>query len=420
MFPKIGFFLPLIYTVKESRMKERLFMSFKRIFVIVMDSVGIGALPDADRFGDVGTNTFLHTAQRCGGLHLPFLESLGLADLDAIPGVKPVKHPHSYVTTMREVSAGKDTMTGHWELMGLETKKPFQTFTETGFPASLIEELKAKSGHDFIGNVAASGTEIIAQLGEEHLRTKKLIVYTSADSVLQIAAHEGVIPLKELYRVCEVARAICMQPAYLLGRIIARPFIGNDAKSFKRTPNRHDYALSPDLPTAMDVLHQAGLTTSCIGKIHDIFNGQGVNRSQKTISNHDGMLKTVAETNLDFKGMVFVNLVEFDSEYGHRRDPLGYGKALEAFDVQLGQLLPKITKDDCLMITADHGNDPTHTGTDHTRERVPLFMYSPRFTNGQALLERSTFADLSATILKNFHLPKPQHQLGTPIDEILI
>lgn len=394
-------------------------MKFKRIFVIVMDSVGMGALPDADRFGDVGTHTFLHTAQRCGGLKIPFLESLGLADLSPIPGVKKVKHPQSYLTTMREVSAGKDTMTGHWELMGLETKKPFKTFTDTGFPKALIEELTQKTGHQFIGNVAASGTEIIKQLGEEHMRTKKVILYTSADSVLQLAAHEEVIPLKELYRICEVAREICMKPEYLLGRIIARPFIGANANTFKRTSNRHDYALSPGLDTALDVLNDAGLTTSCIGKINDIFNGQGVNRTQKTTSNQDGMEKTIAETHQNFEGLAFINLVEFDSEFGHRRDPLGYGKAIEQFDQQLGKLLPLIKKDDLLVITADHGNDPTHTGTDHTRERVPLIMFNPKFKQGTYLEERSTFADLSSTILKNFDLKQPKHQIGKPILEIL-
>jgi len=394
-------------------------MKFKRIFVIVMDSVGMGALPDADRFGDVGAHTFLHTAQRCGGLKIPFLESLGLADLSPIPGIKKVKHPQSYITTMREVSAGKDTMTGHWELMGLETKKPFKTFTDNGFPKALIEELTQKTGHQFIGNVAASGTEIIKQLGEEHLRTKKVILYTSADSVLQLAAHEEVIPLKELYQICEVAREICMKPEYLLGRIIARPFIGANANTFKRTSNRHDYALSPSIDTALDVLNDAGLTTSCIGKINDIFNGQGVNRTQKTISNQDGMEKTIAETHRNFEGLVFINLVEFDSEFGHRRDPLGYGKAIEQFDQQLGKLLPLMKIDDLLVITADHGNDPTHTGSDHTRERVPLIMFSPRFKQGTYLEERSTFADLSSTILKNFDLKQPKHQIGEPILEIL-
>lgn len=419
MYRKKESSLPLIYTPKESKINLGKKMKFKRIFVIVMDSVGIGALPDADRFGDVGTNTFLHTAQRCGGLKIPYLESLGLADLSPIPGVKKVNHPQSFITTMREVSAGKDTMTGHWELMGLETKKPFKTFTDTGFPKALIEELAQKSGHQFIGNVSASGTEIIKQLGEEHLKTKKIILYTSADSVLQLAAHEAVIPLEELYRVCEIAREICMKPEYLLGRIIARPFVGDDANHFKRTSNRHDYALSPGVATALDVLNQSGFTTSCIGKINDIFNGQGVNRTQKTISNVDGMEKTIAETKISFQGLAFINLVEFDSEFGHRRDPLGYGKAIEQFDQQLGKLLPLIQKDDLLVITADHGNDPTHTGTDHTRERVPLIMYSPQFHQGRHLVERSTFADLSSTILKNFNLQQPKHHLGMPINEIL-
>jgi phosphopentomutase len=394
-------------------------MKFQRIFVIVMDSVGIGALPDAHLFGDVGANTLVHTAQACGGLRLPYLTKLGLGKLDTIPGVAAVDHPQSYITTLREVSSGKDTMTGHWELMGIETKKPFKTFTDTGFPPALIEALKAQSGHDFIGNVAASGTEIIAQLGEEHMRTKKIILYTSADSVLQLAAHEAVIPLAELYRVCEIARAICMQPEYLLGRIIARPFVGDQASNFKRTPNRHDYALSPGVDTALDVLSQAGYATSSIGKIFDIFNGQGIVRSQKTISNTDGMMKTIAEIKQQYQGLVFVNLVEFDSEYGHRRDPKGYGRALEQFDQELGQLLPKITKDDLLMITADHGNDPTHHGTDHTRERVPLIMYNPKFTQGFQIPERASFADVASTILKNFNLKQPKHHIGKPILEIL-
>jgi phosphopentomutase len=256
-------------------------------------------------------------------------------------------------------------------------------------------------------------------MGEEHMRTKKIILYTSADSVLQLAAHEAIVPVKELYRVCEIAREICMKPEYLLGRVIARPFMGTSASTFKRTTNRHDYALSPGVDTTLDVLNKAGLTTSCIGKINDIFNSQGVNRTQKTISNLDGMNLTNLETNRSFEGLVFVNLVEFDSEFGHRRDPIGYGKALEEFDVELGKLLPMLTKDDLLMITADHGNDPTHTGTDHTRERVPLFMVSPRFTQGRALPERATFADLSSTILKNFKLNQPSHHLGSPILEVL-
>lgn len=393
-------------------------MAFNRIFLIVMDSVGIGAQHDAAAFGDVGTNTLLHTAQACGGLTIPTLNQLGIADLEAIPGTHRVHHPMSYVTTLLEKSAGKDTMTGHWEIMGLETVKPFKTFTETGFPSSLIEELSKQSGHQFIGNIAASGTEIIAQMGEEHMRTKAIILYTSADSVLQLAAHEDVIPVKELYRVCEIARDLCMKPEYLLGRVIARPFIGRDATSFKRTPNRHDYALSPGVDTAMDVLMRHGYETRCIGKISDIFNQQGVSYSQKTISNSDGMEKTMLETKVTFKGLCFVNLVEFDSEYGHRRDPLGYGKALEQFDRELAKLLPELKDDDLLIITADHGNDPTHTGSDHTREKVPAIFFSPRFKDGVPLPERSSFADLAATILLNFAINQPSHHIGKPIFEL--
>jgi phosphopentomutase len=394
-------------------------VKFKRIFLIVMDSVGIGALDDADRFGDAGTNTFLHVSQHKGGLNIPTLNRLGIADLAPIVGTNKVMHPQSFVTTLKEISAGKDTMTGHWELMGLETKKPFQTFTDTGFPKALLDELTRKTGHQFIGNIAASGTEIIAQLGEEHMRTKALIVYTSADSVLQIAAHEAIIPLAELYRVCEVARDICMRPEYLLGRIIARPFMGDKPTNFKRTSNRHDYALAPGVDTAMDVLKGSQYATRCIGKIADIFNGQGVSDSIKTVSNSDGMKKTMETTKIDFTGLCFINLVDFDSEFGHRRNPIGYGNAIELFDQELATLLPSIKHDDLLMITADHGNDPTHTGTDHTRERVPLILYSPRFVTGRHLPERETFADVASTILKNFNLKQPTHLRGLPIQEIL-
>lgn len=394
-------------------------MLFKRIFLIVMDSVGIGAQHDAKAFGDAGTNTFLHTAQACGSLHIPTLNQLGLGDLEAIPGTSSVLHPQSFVTTLIEKSAGKDTMTGHWEIMGLEIKEPFQTFTETGFPQALIDELSLKSGHRFVGNIAASGTQIIEDLGEHHLLTGEIILYTSADSVLQLAAHESVVPIQELYRVCEIAREICMRPEYLLGRIIARPFLGESKTTFKRTPNRHDYALSPGVETTLDQLKNNGYETSCIGKISDIFNQQGVSRSQKTVSNSDGMVKTLQEAERSFSGLCFVNLVEFDSEYGHRRNPKGYGNAIEVFDTELAMLLPKLNHDDLLIITADHGNDPTHTGTDHTREKVPGIFYSPSFHQGRHLQERLTFADLGATILANFNLERPSHHIGKPILELL-
>ena len=394
-------------------------MKYKRIFVIVMDSAGIGAMKDADKFGDAGTNTWVHTSERCGGLDIPTINALGIGDLGKIVGSSVVSHPHAYSLILNEASNGKDTMTGHWEMMGILTTKPFKTFTDTGFPKELIDELEEKAGRKIIGNIAASGTEIIKQLGEEQMKTGALIVYTSADSVLQIAAHESIIPLSELYRDCEIARDICMRPEYLLGRIIARPYVGDNKDNFKRTSNRHDYALSPTGTTAMNILKDAGYEVSCVGKINDIFNGAGVTRTQRTISNNDGMDKTIEEAKKDYKGLCFVNLVEFDSEYGHRRNPIGYGKAIEDFDKKLKVLLETINDDDLVMITADHGNDPTHTGTDHTREHVPLLCYSKSIVDGKQLNERNTFADIGATILENFGLKKASNMIGEPIEELL-
>ena len=394
-------------------------MKYKRIFVIVMDSAGIGAMKDADKFGDAGTNTWVHTSERCGGLDIPTINALGIGDLGKVVGSSVVSHPHAYSLILNEASNGKDTMTGHWEMMGILTTKPFKTFTDTGFPKELIDELEEKTGRKIIGNIAASGTEIIKQLGEEQMKTGALIVYTSADSVLQIAAHESIIPLSELYRDCEIARDICMRPEYLLGRIIARPYVGDNKDNFKRTSNRHDYALSPTGTTAMNILKDAGYEVSCVGKINDIFNGAGVTRTQRTISNNDGMDKTIEEAKKDYKGLCFVNLVEFDSEYGHRRNPIGYGKAIEDFDKKLKVLLDTINDDDLVMITADHGNDPTHTGTDHTREHVPLLCYSKSIVDGKLLNERNTFADIGATILENFGLKKASNMIGEPIEELL-
>ena len=393
---------------------------FKRIFVIVTDSVGIGEMPDAEKFGDKGTNTFVHTAEKCGGLNVPNMNSLGLGDLAPILGTSKVKHPQSYCMRLREASNGKDTMTGHWEMMGIYTTKPFITFTDTGFPKELIDELEEKTGHKVIGNKAASGTEILVELGEEQKRDNSLIVYTSADSVLQIAAHEETTGVQELYRCCEIAREICLRPEYYVGRVIARPFVGDNKTNFKRTPNRHDLAVSPSGITTMDVLKENGYMTSCIGKIGDIFNQVGVTKTQKTVSNIDGMNKTIEECkNHDFEGLCYINLVEFDSEYGHRRNPLGYGKCLEEFDVKLGELIKVCKDDDLIMVTADHGNDPTHTGTDHTREKVPLLCFSKSFKNGRYLEERDTFADIGATILENFGLKKAPNQIGKPIEELL-
>ncbi|NCA97417.1 MAG: phosphopentomutase [Bacteroidia bacterium] len=392
---------------------------YKRLFVIVIDSVGIGEMPDAANFGDKGANTFVHTAQAVGGLKVPVMNALGLGDLAPIMGTSKVAHPNAYALRLRETSAGKDTMTGHWEMMGINTTKPFQTFTDTGFPQSLIDELAEKTGHKIIGNKAASGTEILVELGEQQMRENSLIVYTSADSVLQIAAHEDVTGVKELYRCCDIAREICMKPEYFVGRIIARPFVGTNKTNFKRTPNRHDLAVSPTGTTTLDILKDHGLMVSSIGKINDIFNTMGVVKAQKTVSNIDGMEKTIDEAkNHDFTGLCYVNLVEFDSEYGHRRNPQGYAKALEEFDVKLGELLKVLKDDDLVMVTADHGNDPIHHGTDHTREKVPLLIYSKSIKKGRYLDERSSFAVIGATILKNFNLKKTANQIGEPIMEV--
>lgn len=400
---------------------------YKRIFVIVADSAGIGYEPDADKFfngdsNDVGSNTFVHIAEKMpNGLNIPNMNMIGIGDLADIKGTSVVNHPHSYVARAREMSNGKDTMTGHWEMMGINTQVPFKTFTDTGFPKELIDLLEKKTGHKVIGNKSASGTEILKELGEEQMRDNSLIVYTSSDSVLQIAAHEEVTGVEELYRCCEIAREICMKPEWMVGRIIARPFIGKDKDSFKRTSNRHDLALKPTLPTVMNVLQENGFMTNCVGKIGDIFDGYGVVKTQKTISNEDGMDKTIKElTDVDFTGLCFVNLVEFDSEYGHRRNPIGYGECLERFDKRVGEFIAKMHEDDLLIITADHGNDPTWPGTDHTREKIPLLMYSPSIKNGRYLEERESFGDIGATVLANFNLQKPSNLVGKPIQELLV
>jgi phosphopentomutase len=407
----------LHYNENKKKVKT---MKFKRVFLIVMDSVGIGAEPDAEKFGDAGSNTWVHTADRCHGLHVPNINSLGIADLAAIEGTSKVAHPHSFMQSLRERSNGKDTLTGHWEMMGILTPNPLVTFTDTGFPKELIDELSARTGRKIIGNYAESGTVILQKLGEQQMKEGSLIVYTSADSVLQIAAHIDVVPLEELYRDCEIAREITMRPEWRVGRVIARPFKGTDKDHFIRTPDRRDYALSPAGTTALDVLKDAKKDVIAIGKIHDIFNGIGVTESIHTISNADGMEKTTAiAKDRDFDGICFVNLVEFDSLFGHRRDPFGYGKAIEDFDKDLGRLLPLLTDEDVLMITADHGNDPTWTGTDHTRERVPLMTYSSAYTHGRKLEERDTFGCIGKTILANFGLTPTPNQIGEIIPELL-
>lgn len=380
---------------------------YKRVFLIVMDSVGIGEAPDAADFNDIGANTLGHIAEQMNGLHMPHMAQLGLGLIGDIRGVEKTEHPLAYYGKMQEASNGKDTMTGHWEIMGLYIEKPFKVFPE-GFPDELLQELEKRSGRKIIGNKPASGTAILDELGKEHMETGALIVYTSADSVLQIAAHEDIVPLKELYEICETARELTLDPKYMVGRIIARPFVGEPG-SFKRTPNRHDYALKPFGRTVMNELKDSGLDVISIGKISDIYDGEGITSSRRTVSNMDGMDKVIETLDEDFTGISFANLVDFDALYGHRRDPLGYGKALEEFDARLPEVFEKMKEDDCLIITADHGNDPIHHGTDHTREFVPLLVYSKKHKQAERLPLADTFADIGATIADNFKTEKPKY-----------
>ena len=380
---------------------------FKRIFVIVADSLGCGTAPRSAEFGDEGANTIAHIAEHEGGIKLPVMEALGYGNITDILGVKRVDNPRGYYGKMDEASNGKDTMTGHWEMMGILTENPFKTFTDNGFPKELIDELEEKTGHKVIGNYAASGTEILKELGEEHIKTGAMIVYTSADSVLQIACHEEHFGLDELYRCCEIAREICMKPEWMVGRIIARPFLGETKDTFKRTTNRHDYALSPTSRTTLDELKDKGYSVVSIGKIKDIFNGCGITEAYKNLSNHNGMEHAFSVAKQDFTGLVFSNLVDFDALYGHRRDPKGYHDAIEEFDADLKTLMDLLNDDDLLMVTADHGNDPTWSGTDHTREYVPILVWGKKLKGGN-LGTRLSFADIGATIAENFNVKAPE------------
>ncbi|MEL3960694.1 phosphopentomutase [Lysinibacillus endophyticus] len=379
---------------------------FKKIHVVVMDSVGIGEAPDAANFGDEGSDTLGHIAEKMNGLTMPNMESLGLSNIRELKGIAKAEQPKAFYGMMQEASVGKDTMTGHWEIMGLNIDKPFKVYPE-GFPQELIQKLEEKIGRKVIGNKPASGTAIIDELGKEHMETGAIIVYTSADPVLQIAAHEEIVPLDELYKICEIARELTLDPEFLVGRVIARPFIGTPG-NFTRTSNRHDYALKPFGRTTMNELKDAGLDVIAIGKISDIFNGEGITDAVRTKNNDDGMDKFAEVVKRDFHGISFLNLVDFDANFGHRRDPIGYGEALEEFDRRLPEVLTALNEDDLLIITADHGNDPTFPGTDHTREFVPLIVYSPRFEQGTELPLRKTFADIAATIAENFNVAAPQ------------
>ena len=398
------------------------FKRFKRIFLIVADSAGIGEEPDAALFNDCGSNTWAHAAESVGGLSVPNMEAMGIGELDDILGVRSISdHPHSYSLACRETSKGKDTMTGHWEMMGINTVKPFQTFTDTGFPKELMDELEKETGHKLLGNKASSGTVILDELGEQQIKENALIVYTSADSVLQIAANEDHMPLEEIYRCCEIARALTMRPEWFVGRVIARPYVGERKGEFKRVgAHRHDYTVSPSGITALDILKENGYMVSAVGKINDIFNGAGISKTIHTASNEEGMDEAIRQLKEeDWTGLCFVNLVEFDSEYGHRRNPVGYARCLEALDKRVGEFVRSMKDDDLLLITADHGNDPTFHGTDHTREKVPLLCYSPSFGNGRKLEEQESFAVMGDTILSNFFLKKDDSMIGATINELL-
>ena len=393
---------------------------YKRIFTIVIDSLGAGAMPDAAEYGDAGTDTLGHISESVDSLVIPNLQKLGMANLHPLKQVEAVAKPLAYYGKLREASTGKDTMTGHWEMMGLHITKPFKTFTDTGFPPELIAELEKRTGHKVIGNKAASGTAILDELAEEEIATGHMIVYTSADSVLQICGNEETFGLEELYRCCEIAREITMKDEWKVGRIIARPYVGKKKGEFKRTSNRHDYALKPYGRTALNALKDKGYDVISVGKIADIFDGEGITEANKSKSSVHGMEQTIEIAQKDFTGLCFVNLVDFDALWGHRRNPEGYAQELEKFDVKLGELLPLLREDDLLIITADHGNDPTHTGTDHTREKVPFIAYSPSMKENGQLPESDTFAIIGATIADNFGVDMPDGTIGYSVLDKLV
>lgn len=388
-----------------------MYKKYKRIFLIVLDSVGIGGAIDSKDFGDINVNTVLHTLESTKG-SLPNLAKMGLMNL---LNNNDLEKSDSYYTRGVCKSLGKDTLTGHLEMMGILTTKPLKTFTETGFPDELIKELENRCGRHVIGNVAASGTEIIKELGEQHMKTGDIIVYTSADSVLQIAAHESIIPVSELYKICEIARNITLKDEWKVGRIIARPFIGEPG-NFTRTANRHDFALDPPSPTTLDSLKDHNFDVLAIGKISDIFNNCGITKATKTKDNTDGIEKIKEATKTDFTGLCFANLNDFDSKYGHRRDPIGYMKALKEVDDNINEIKANLQDDDLLIITADHGNDPTYKGTDHTRENTPVIIFNKNFEFPKRLPNLETFGSIGATIADNFNLTQ---ELGSSFLESL-
>ena len=392
-------------------------MKYRRIFTIVIDSFGIGAMDNAADYGDTGCDTFGHIADKVPEIKIPNLIRMGLTQLHPAP-VLTSPQPSECIgkyARLNEKSNGKDTMTGHWEMMGLEIKTPFQTFTDTGFPKELIEALEKETGHRVIGNKAASGTEILDELAEEEIKTGAMIVYTSSDSVLQICGNEETFGLDELYRCCKIARELTMKPEWKVGRVIARPYVGKKKGEFKRTANRHDYALKPYGKTAMDALKEAGFDVISIGKIRDIFDGEGITQAIRSKSSVQGMEQTIECLDQDFTGLCFTNLVDFDALWGHRRNPQGYAEELEKFDVLLGQFLEKMKEDDLVIVTADHGNDPTFKGTDHTKERVPFLAYSPSMKTSGRIDDQNCFAVIGATIADNFGAAMPEGTIGTSI-----
>lgn len=384
---------------------------YRRVFTIVIDSFGIGEAKDADRFGDEGANTFGHIWEAKPELAIPNMESLGLTNLCGMRD----RQEAGYALRACEASIGKDTMTGHWEMMGLHTTKPFQTFTETGFPPELIAELEMRTGHKVLGNISASGTGIIEDFGEEQIATGGMIVYTSADSVLQICVQEEEFGLEELYRCCEVARELTMKPEWQVGRVIARPFVGRKRGEFERTPNRHDYAVKPYGKTVLNALEEAGYEVISIGKIRDIFDGEGITEFHKSKSSVHGMEQTIDLQKKDFEGFCFVNLVDFDANWGHRRDVDGYAHELEMFDEALGKFLTDMREDDLLIVTADHGNDPTYKGTDHTRENVPVMFYAKDMKDKGILPKTENFAVVGATVAENFGVEMPEGTIGESV-----
>lgn len=377
-----------------------------RIILIVLDSLGIGALPDAADFGDEGADTFGHIVDTLPDIAIPNLRKLGFGNIEGAAGGRlAVEKPIGAYGRLKELSQGKDTITGHWEIAGIETKTPFKTYPD-GFPRELINAFEKAIGTEILGNYAASGTVIIEELGEEHERTGKPIVYTSADSVFQIAANTDVIPLERLYEMCRIARELLVGD-YACGRVIARPYVVENGKR-KRTADRKDYAVSPPEPTVLDHIAESGKTVYSVGKIRDIFNGRGITDWVHTEDNEDGVDKTLEVMRESFSGIIFTNLVEFDSQFGHRRDAVGYGKAIEAFDRRLPEIMEKLREEDYLMLCADHGNDPLHTGFDHTREYVPFLVYGHRIKEGVNLETGETFADIGATVADILEVKEPR------------